>query len=73
MSLETIKPADDYPSLRKQFSALKSLALSLQAQLHHLQAERQTELVASKLLDSEREANAILTAEIELLKAHSRA
>ena len=71
MSLETVKPADDYATLRKQFMSLKTLALSIEAQLRHLQAERQTERVASKTLDSEREANEILTAEIERLKANS--
>lgn len=71
MSLETVKPADDYASLRRQFMSLKSLAVCLQEQLRHLQAERHAESVASKMLDSEREANAILTAEIERLKANS--
>lgn len=71
MSLEMVKPADDYTTLRKQFMALKMLSLCLQEQLRQLQAERQTERAASKLLDSEREANAILTAEIERLKANS--
>lgn len=71
MSLETVKPADDYATLRKQFMSLKSLAFCLQEQLRHLQAERHAESVASKMLDSEREANALLTAEIERLKANS--
>ena len=67
MSLKTVKPADDYDTLRRQFMSLKMLALSLEAQLRHIQAERRAEIVASKMLDSEREANAILTAEIERL------
>lgn len=71
MSLETINPAEDYATLRRQFLALKSLALCLEKQLRHIQADRHRERVASKMLDSEREANAILTAEIDRLKAES--
>lgn len=39
MSLETIKPAEDYTTLRRQFMSLRTLALCLQEQLRHLQDE----------------------------------
>lgn len=68
-SLLDIKPADNYDSLLKQFNAVKNIAYCLEEQLRYYQKHHHLEHTARNQLDSEREANAILTAEIEKLRA----
>lgn len=63
--LSNIKPAGDYATLLRQFRSLLTIAMSLETQLRHYQNECRSENIARKMLDSEREANAILTAELE--------
>jgi len=72
MSIKNAKPADDYKGLLIQFKALKVLLASKEAQFDYYQkrikefsVERIIELEAE--LESEREMNAILTEELELL------
>lgn len=69
MSLETLNPHPDYPMLLRQFHALKTIALSQANQLSVYQAEKWQERQARNELDSERAANAALTAEVEALRA----
>jgi hypothetical protein len=71
MNFEKIDLAKDYDGLVIQFKALKSIAISQQAQLKHYQKrvqefsiERIVQLEAE--LESEKEMNAILTKELEL-------
>ena len=71
MNFEKIDLAKDYDGLVIQFKALKSIAISQQAQLKHYQKrvqefsiERIVQLEAE--LESEIEMNAILTKELEL-------
>jgi hypothetical protein len=71
MNFEKIDLAKDYDGLRIQFNALKTIAISQQAQLEHYQKrlqefsiERIIQLEAE--LESEKEMNAILTKELEL-------
>lgn len=72
MNVENIKAAGDYESLKVQFAALKRMLASQQAQLTHYQkrvsefsVERTIQLEAE--LESEREMNSMLTAELEQL------
>jgi len=69
MNVENIKPSDNYDELKIQFNALKSIAISQQAQLEHYQKrihkfsfERVIQLEAE--LESEKEMNSILTKEL---------
>lgn len=71
MNFEKIELARDYDGLRIQFNALKTIAISQQAQIKHYQkrvqefsVERIVQLEAE--LESEKEMNAILTKELEL-------
>jgi hypothetical protein len=70
MNFEKIDLAKDYDGLRIQFNALKTIAISQQAQLEHYQKrvkefsfERIVQLEAE--LESQKEMNAILTHELE--------
>jgi len=70
MNFEKIELAKDYDGLRIQFNALKTIAISQQAQLEHYQkrvkefsVERIVELEAE--LESQKEMNAILTQDLE--------
>lgn len=56
-------------SMKRVQSAAKTIMIGEAAELTRLRAEKAGEWVATKTLDSEREANAILTAEVERLKA----
>jgi hypothetical protein len=69
MSWHTLKPAPAYDSLVRQFNALRSLAMSLEARLAVYERERTGEHHARLQLDSERRANELLTAELEGLRA----
>ncbi len=69
MNFEKIELAKDYDGLCIQFNALKTIAISQQAQLKHYQKrvqefsiERIVQLEAE--LESEKEMNAILTEEL---------
>jgi hypothetical protein len=71
MNFEKIDLAKDYDGLCIQFNALKTIAISQQAQLEHYQKrvqefsiERIIQLEAE--LESEKQMNAILTKELEL-------
>lgn len=68
-SILKINPANNYDDLLKQFSALKTLAYCIEEQLRYYQKHHRLEYLARNQLDSEREANALLTAEIEKLQA----
>ena len=71
MEFKKIELAKDYDGLRIQFNALRTIAISQQAQLEHyhrrlqeFSVERIIQLEAE--LESEKEMNAILTKELEL-------
>lgn len=70
MNFEKIELAKDYDGLRIQFNALKSIAISQQAQIEHYQkrvqefsVDRIVQLEAE--LESEKQMNALLTEELE--------
>ncbi len=70
MNFEEIELAKDYDGLRIQFNALKSIAISQQAQIEHYQkrvqefsVDRIVQLEAE--LESEKQMNALLTEELE--------
>ena len=76
-NIENAKPAEDYEGLKRQFFALKMLAVSQQSQLSVLY-KKDYSLAESKLkslqesLDSEREMNRQLTIELENTRTQSR-
>jgi hypothetical protein len=66
---------DDLPTLCKRFRALEAIVTAKEAQVRHL-SEQLLELRSRtnpELLDSERQANAILTDEVEQLRAQQDA
>jgi hypothetical protein len=72
MSIKNAKPADDYKGLLIQFNALKTIVACKEKevevyrkQIERFKIERIVQLEAE--LESEREMNAILTEELELL------
>lgn len=68
MSIADIKPHEDYAMLVKQFNALKNVLICKEKVEASRHKEWKTDEVARKTLDSEREANAKLTEEVERLQ-----
>lgn len=66
--IKTVKPAETYDSLLKQFFALKTLVVCTEARLSYYENERSLEHLARVQLESERAANEILTNEVERLQ-----
>lgn len=73
MTIASAQPAKDYESLKRQFSALKMLCISQESAISHYttviaEYEKAEKLNSNEELESQREANAKLTAELELFK-----
>jgi hypothetical protein len=68
MSIADAKPHPEYAMLVRQFNALKTVVYCLERRLADYQKESMIDRAARATLDSEREANAILTAEVEALR-----
>lgn len=60
-------------AIKRQSGAAKTLRASIMAEVQHLKDMDRGEYFASKSLDSEREANSILTAERDAWKARAEA
>lgn len=68
MKILDIEPSDNYDLLKRQFHSLKQICYCLEEQLRYYQKQERIEYSARNQLDSEKEANAILTAEVEKLQ-----
>lgn len=69
MAVQNIKPYPDYENLLRQFHALKNLVVCMEEQRAVLTREWQIDREARANLESERAANAMLTARVEELEA----
>ena len=69
MAVRDIKPYPDYENLLRQFHALKNLVICMEEQRAVSTREWQIDREARASLESERAANAILTARVEELEA----
>lgn len=68
MTASTTPIPETMDGLKRQNSAYRTLCASLESQMAHYEKQRRQWWEATQTLDSERDANAKLTARIELLE-----